>query len=165
MANTDPLRNFKFKVSILGNGVPAIKMGFTRVSGLERTIEVIEYREGGDNITTKKFTGQASFGDVTLERGMTTDQEGLNNWMNQVYNPVDGHVEGQDHVFKKTVHIFVASKDGNSGREIVLLNAFPTSRTLADLDAGGNEIFIETLVLTHSGQYEKALVGGVFAEA
>jgi phage tail-like protein len=47
---TDPLRNFKFLVTFLPNsGAAAIPMGFMSVSGLNMTVDVIAYREGGYN--------------------------------------------------------------------------------------------------------------------
>lgn len=52
---SDPLRNFKFVVSIplQQNGVnpPMATLGFMQVQGLGMTIEPLTYREGGDNVT------------------------------------------------------------------------------------------------------------------
>jgi phage tail-like protein len=55
------------------NGAPLI--GVSRVSGLRRTVDVVEYREStasGDSATTK-LPGDVTFEPVTLERAVTGD--------------------------------------------------------------------------------------------
>ena len=61
--NSDPLRNFRFLVTITtpnANAVPTTiaRMGFMAVSGLSVNNEVIPYREGGNNTPTRKMPGQ-----------------------------------------------------------------------------------------------------------
>jgi phage tail-like protein len=55
------------------NGVPLT--GVTRVSGLRRTVDVVEYRDGTATgaASTTKLPGDVSFEPVTLERGVTGD--------------------------------------------------------------------------------------------
>ena len=59
--------------------------GVSRVSGLKRTTEVIEYREGGDPSTSRKSPGRTKFEPITLERGVTHDTE-FEKWANKVWN-------------------------------------------------------------------------------
>ena len=143
------MRNFKFTVQI--NGFPST-MGFSKVSGLSSEVEVIEYREGGNSITARKFPGQMSFGNVTLERGLTTDSD-LVQWMNSVFDPSANADQAGDN-FRTDVTIQVKSKSGQPEREFKLKNAFATSREISDLDGSGNEIIIETLELAHEGLVE-----------
>jgi T4-like virus tail tube protein gp19 len=82
--NTDPLRSFKFNVIIPftppGDGHPSgiARLGFMSMSGLGIAIEPLTYREGGDNLTTRKMPGQADFNPITLSRGLfPTDYD---NW-------------------------------------------------------------------------------------
>lgn len=49
----DPYKNFKFRVKWDGRYVA----GVSKISALKRTIEVVEYREGGDPTQTQKFQG------------------------------------------------------------------------------------------------------------
>jgi phage tail-like protein len=54
--SSDPLRSFKFNVSIPlmlqgGNGYGEARLGFMSASGLGVSIEPLTYREGGDNLT------------------------------------------------------------------------------------------------------------------
>jgi phage tail-like protein len=135
-------RNFKFIVTIAGyDGV-----NFQKVSGLSTSVEVIEYREGGDSVTTKKFPGQVSYENVTLERGLTTDSN-LVDWINSVFSPNNAAADQ-----RIDVNIKVKSKNQDrTEREFILQRAFCVSRQIADLDATGNDILIETLELAHEG--------------
>jgi phage tail-like protein len=146
----DPLRNFKFTVDIAG--FPGSALGFSKVSGLSSEVEVIEYREGGDTTTNRKFPGQVSFGNVTLERGVTTDSD-LVDWLNSIFDPSLGPDQAGD-IERFDVTITVKSKQGTIQRQFKLLEAFPASREITDLDAGSNEILIESLELAHQGLVE-----------
>lgn len=142
------MRNFKFKLSIAGMGAT---MGFSKVSGLTANVEVIEYREGGDPLTMRKFPGQVSYDNVTLERGFTADSD-LVSWIDSVYNPTQ---QVQTNVQRYDVTIDVLDGAGNTQRTFVLKNAFPASRQIGDLDATGNDMLIETLELAHEGIVEQ----------
>ena len=142
---SDPLRNFKFQVIVAAF---AARIGFSKVSGLSSEVEVIEYREGGDTITTRKFPGQVSYGNVTLERGLTTDSD-IVGWMNTIHDAAVGN--GSTLATRQEVKIQALNKAGVVQREWVLLNAFPASRDISDFDASSNEVIIETLELAHEG--------------
>src|SRR5271167_4459697 len=68
-ARFDPYKNFKFRVKWDGRYIAAI----SRVTGLKRTTEVVEHREGGDPSTSRKSPGRSEFEAITLERGLTFD--------------------------------------------------------------------------------------------
>ena len=146
---TDPMRNFKFKVQIAG--FPGGAMGFSKVSGLNQEVEVIEYREGGDVTTNRKFPGQTSFGNVTLERGITADSD-LVKWMTSIFDAEGANTQPEA---RYNVTITVLNKQGNTQRVFKLLRAFPASREIGDLDASANEILIESLELAHDGMVEE----------
>ena len=74
----DPYVNFNFLVEIDG----ITRAAFQEVSGLDSTIDVIEHREGGENITTRKFPGQVKYSNIILKWGMTDDVE-LYDWHQQ----------------------------------------------------------------------------------
>ena len=65
----DPYKNFKFRVKWDGQYVA----GISKVSGLKRTTEVVEHREGGDPSTSRKSPGRTKYDAITLERGVTHD--------------------------------------------------------------------------------------------
>ncbi len=76
----DPYKNFKFRLKWDGQYVA----GVSKVSGLKRTTEVVEHREGGDPSTSHKSPGQTRYEAITLERGLTQDHD-FEQWANKVW--------------------------------------------------------------------------------
>lgn len=84
---TDPLRNFKFRVTIQPTGGllnhvgSTIKnLGFSVVSGLSVQNELIAYREGGMNTHPHKMIGQSDFAPVTFSKGVFAHEDDLYQW-------------------------------------------------------------------------------------
>ena len=77
----DPYKNFKFRVKWDGRYVA----GISKVGALKRTTEVVEHREGGDPSSGRKSPGRTKYEAITLERGVTHDQE-FESWANKVWN-------------------------------------------------------------------------------
>ncbi len=77
----DPYKNFKFRVRWDGRYVA----GVSKCSGLKRTTEVIEHREGGDPSSSRKSPGRTCYDRITLERGVTHDPA-FEQWANLVWN-------------------------------------------------------------------------------
>jgi phage tail-like protein len=95
MANNlriDPLGVFNFYLTLIdtssvsGTLVSAawnyLAAGFSECSGLEATVEVLEYKEGGVNDYTHKFPTRASFGNITLKHGVIPTDDDLWTWHN-----------------------------------------------------------------------------------
>ncbi|HET7187372.1 MAG TPA: phage tail protein [Gemmatimonadaceae bacterium] len=137
-ARVDPHRNFNFLVELDG-----IAQGsFTECSGLEATTEVIETREGGDNVTVHKLPGKTTYADISLKWGLT-DSDELWKWRLSV-------IEGTFQRKNGSIVVF----DLTNKREVVrwnFVNAWPSKWDGPALSAKGNEIAIETLVLAHEG--------------
>ena len=74
----DPYGNFNFLVEIDG----IARAAFSDVSGFDTTIDVTEYREGGENTTPRKLPGQAKYSNIVLKWGLTSDRE-LYDWVLQ----------------------------------------------------------------------------------
>src|SRR5436305_7708594 len=79
----DPYKNFKFRVFFEANPTPVA--GVSKVSGLKRTTEVVEHREGGDPSSSRKSPGRTKYEAITLDRGVTHDTE-FEKWANKVWN-------------------------------------------------------------------------------
>ena len=155
MAPRDPYRNFRFEVENTG----FVYAGFQKVSGMKHSINVIEYREGGENEVMRKMPGQSSFEPVTFERGVSNNSDFLD-WINQIFNidnvgGAQGDVEG---TWRKDIVVYLKDKSGERVKKYTLLNAWPSEKAVADMDASGNDVMIETLVLQHEGVKEEALV-------
>lgn len=89
--NTDPLRSFKFNVIIpfasgINGTLGLARLGFMSMSGLGLSIEPLTYREGGDNITTRKMPGQADFNPITLSRGLFPQNPENWYWMSLLFS-------------------------------------------------------------------------------
>lgn len=133
-----PIPKFHFQVEWGGS-----KIGFTEVSGLDITTEVIEYRDGASPEYSKvKMPGQRKFSNITLKRGTFKGDNEFYNWFNTVSL---NQIERRD----LTVSLL------NESHEPVVVwkvkNAWPTKITPTDLKADGNEVAIETLELAHEG--------------
>jgi phage tail-like protein len=181
--NSDPLRNFRYKVSIAPptstttSPIPATisSMGFMALSGLSVNNEVIPYREGGNNTTTRKMPGQSDYGPLTLTRGFMAAPVGGGNagtnelylWFGMIFAVnVGGGLGTPGAQFRTNVTIDVydhpvTGGSGPAGKEnstspatkarFVVYNAWPMGYSFSDLEAGGNAVFIENLTLAHEG--------------
>jgi phage tail-like protein len=154
---TDPLRNFKFLTTIRPPSGRAIDLGFMSVSGLNITVDVIAYREGGYNTTTQKMPGQADFSPITLSRGVAVGHTEDIDWMRELFTVMQGTGParaGND--FRRIIDVRILDHPVTAANVPVkawfrIFNAWPTSVAWSDLDAGANQLFISQLVLAHEG--------------
>ena len=81
MANLtkDVYRGYKFAVQIAGFQ----RAAFQKVTGMKSSVEVVEYREGNMPDRMEKFAGMMTYDSVTLERGISNDDD-FNTWMKSV---------------------------------------------------------------------------------
>jgi phage tail-like protein len=82
-AFVDPYASYNFLVEIDG----ITRGAFQEVSGVEATVEAIEYRQGGENFTVRKLPGMTSFSNIVLKWGITDDME-LYRWHQDTVNGV-----------------------------------------------------------------------------
>ena len=94
---TDPLRNFKFQIQIVGapdltthtsggSGTGLDGLGFAEMSGLSVTNELIAYREGGMNTHPHKMVGQSDFPPVSFSRGVFSNQAQMWKWQTFIHS-------------------------------------------------------------------------------
>jgi phage tail-like protein len=135
---TYPLPKFHFRVEWGGT-----RIGFTEVSGLNVTQDVIEYRDGATPEYSKvKMPGMRKFDNLTLKRGLF---QGDNEFFNWLKTTALNTVERRD----LTISLL------NEAHEPVVVwkvrNAFPIKLQSTDLKADDNGVAIETLELAHEG--------------
>lgn len=135
----DPYGNFNFVVEI--DGITAA--GFQDVSGIESNVEVVEHREGGDTITTRKLPGQVKFANLTLKRGLTDDTE-LYLWHRQ-------WADGDPAAARKNGSIVLRNRRGEETARWNFFNGWPCKWTGPALNAEQNDVAIETLEIAHEG--------------
>jgi phage tail-like protein len=139
MARQDPLPNVRFRLEIDGLQLA----GFSEVAIGATTTDVIDYREGTDPLHVRKLSGLTRFGNVLLKRGVTDSLE-LFEWHRQI-------VQGQLSTNRKNVAIVVLSEAGDDKARFVVSNAWPVKYDPSDLNAQGNDVFIECLELANEG--------------
>jgi phage tail-like protein len=144
----DPYKQFKFRVKWDGRYVA----GVSKVSGLRRTTEVVEHREGGDPSTVRRSPGQTAFEPIVLERGRTHDTE-FEKWANKVWNfgaGLGSEVSLKD--FRKDVIIELYNEAGQLVMAFKVFRCWPSEyAALSDLEANGTCVAIESLTLQHEG--------------
>ncbi|HEY9560204.1 MAG TPA: phage tail protein [Anseongella sp.] len=135
---TYPIPKFHFQVEWGGS-----KIGFTEVTGLDITTEVIEYRDGASPEFSKvKMPGQRTFSNITLKRGTFAGDNEFYKWFNTVNM---NQIERRDLIISLL----------NENHEPVVVwkvkNAWPLKVTPTDLTAEGNDVALESLELAHEG--------------
>ncbi len=180
--SSDPLRSFKFNVCIynqvngqnLGNEG---RLGFMSLSGLGISIEPLTYREGGDNLTTRKMPGQADFNPISLSRGLFAGDDDNWNWMTSLFTAMYGGLSpnvipssGVPNDFRVGVYINVLEHPNNTTQATTtpygvsypwqdnivkvsfkLYSAWIGSLAYSDFDAGGNSVSVEQMTLNYEG--------------
>ena len=138
-ARKDPYGNFNFLVEIDG----IVRAAFHEVSGIDTSIDLIEHREGGENITTRKYPGQVKFSNLTLKWGISDDRE-LYDWHRQ-------WVTGDAAAKRKNGSVVLLDRAGQEKRRWNFFNGWPAKWTGPSLNAEANDIAIETLEIAHEG--------------
>jgi phage tail-like protein len=144
----DPYKNFKFRVKWDGKYVA----GISKVSGLKRSTEVVEHREGGDPSAIRKSPGRNKFEPITLDRGVTHDPE-FENWANKVWNFGSGmgaEVSLKD--FRKDILLEIYNEAGQLALAYKIFRCWVSEfQAAADLDANANVVLIQHIKLENEG--------------
>jgi phage tail-like protein len=142
MARNDPLRNFRYKLEIDN----ITQAGFSEVMIAETTIDAVDYREGIDPPHVRKLSGLTKYGNITLKWGLTTGGTALDlfKWHQEVS-------AGQVKERRKSVAIVVQDEAGVPSARFVISEAWPVKYDPSDLNAKGNEVFIELMELVNEG--------------
>lgn len=178
-AKSDPIRNFKFQVTInpgggaLGTVAQNLaQLGFAAMSGLSVQNEMVGYREGGMNTHPHKFVGQSDFAPVTFSRGVFQNQDQMFKWQQFLHSwnqASQGSTSNDndyrcDIVVKVYDHPVSAGSYNNPGEVesnalqlgaarfgFKLFNCWPGAYSLSDLNAGDSGIVVQQLTVHHEG--------------
>ena len=127
-----PIPTYRYRVT-----VGESEMAFNSVSGLELSVETIEYKDGTGGVF--RMPGQRAALNISLKRGIVMGQSQLYDWFHSIrHNQVD----------KKDISISLTNETGS---ELLVTwnvaNAFPTKLTAPSFDATSNDVAIEELSL------------------
>lgn len=135
MARIDPYKNFSFLVEI--DGIE--RAGFSECSGLGSSVEVVQYREGGDASTVRKLIGKATYPDIVLRWG-TTDTRELYDWHLSALSGLADRRNGS-----------IILLDVNGQEEKMRWNffqAWPSQWEGPSFDANADDVAIQSLTLS-----------------
>ena len=174
---TDPIRTFKFLVTITPNTDDGKwdvakwnQMGFVSLSGLSVSTEPIAYREGGYNTNVHQIPGQSSFTPITLSHGQMLGQTQNQAWMKRLFSILTPNATaGVGADFRCTVDIAVLSHPNPAGfnqaggvtastdetqhvaMRFRVYNAWIANLGYSNLDAGQSTLMVEEMTLVHEG--------------
>jgi phage tail-like protein len=133
-----PMPSFYFQVRW-----DAAEMQFQEISGLDVETQAIEYRAGDSaQFSVQKMPGLKRFSDVTMKKGVFKGDHQFWDWFNEIKTNT---------IKRKPVTISLLDESGTPTMVWTLANAWPSKLSGTDLQAGGNEVAIETLVIAHEG--------------
>jgi phage tail-like protein len=133
-----PLPKFRFQVK-WDDAV----MHFQEISGLDAESQTIEYRHGNSpQFSVNKIPGLKKYGEVTMTKGVFKSDNRFWDWFNEIKMST---------IKRKPVTISLLDEGGAPTMVWTLANAWPNKITGTDLKAPGNEVAVETIVISHEG--------------
>lgn len=144
----DPYKNYRFLV-YFGTGTTPVA-GVSKVTGLKRSSDVIEYKSGGDSLI-RKGLGRTKYDPITLERGVTHDTD-FEAWANAAQVLDKGAPQTSLASLRQNVRIELLNENGQAVHRYTVYDCWVSEyQAQADLDAGGNAVVLESIKLEHHG--------------
>ena len=113
---------------------------FTRCSGLELQVDVLEYAEGGNNEFVHQLPGQLRYPNLVLTRGLT-NEDAVFRWFSATRTNAE----------LKEVTLTFQTHMQQPVRTFTFANAFPVRWSGPASAAGLAEVALETLEIAHGG--------------
>jgi phage tail-like protein len=142
----DPYKSFRFVVYFGDTKVA----GVSKVSGLKRSSDAIEYKEGGNPVILKGL-GRTKYEPITLERGLTQSTE-FRDWADAAQKLDNGAATQSLKNLRKDIRIVLLNEAGQEVMGFKVHRCWVSEyQALPDLDAGGNSVAIEHIKLENEG--------------
>ena len=145
-----PLTKMNFLVTVDGvSGTAA----FSEVTGVEATVDVIEFRQGNANsLSPVKIPGLVKHGNVTLKFGYTLDSA-FKTWIQECVSESRGEMP-RNNVQIEMIDINggtppTATETVTGTRVWTLTNAWVTKYNAPDLDANTSDVAIESVEIAY----------------
>jgi phage tail-like protein len=141
--------------AVLSSIVPAPATGFAECSGLEATMTVDEYAEGGRNAGMLKFPGRVRHPNIKLRRGVTSSLD-LWRWHEDFLR---GRGRRRDGIIQ------LLNDSGDEVRSWRFQRGIPARWAGPPMNALGSQIALEELEIAHEGLIVRSLgaVGDIAA--
>lgn len=154
----DPVLNHNFVISLVDSSSTLAMVesaalsaildvalgGFSECSGLEMSLKVEEYREGGRNSTVLKFPTRVEWTNITLKKGMGAGTA-LWDWH---YGFVEGRGKRRDGIIALLTDLHVPNNIWYFRRGLPVKYSGPS------LNATQNNVAIESIEIAHEGIYQ-----------
>lgn len=144
-----PFTTFNFFVELtLDSGPNANKLlcnaAFAECDGLEMTMQLKTYQEGGNNSRPILLAGPVTYGQLSLKRGMTTSFD-LWNWFDEVMKP-----NGEGYGVRASGVVVMLASDGVTERaRFELMRCLPVKIKAPALNAKDGAIAIEEMQIAY----------------
>jgi phage tail-like protein len=144
----DPYKSYRFLV-FFGRSTQAVA-AVSKVTGLKRSSDVIEYKEGGNPIILKGL-GRTKYEPITLERGVTQDTTFLE-WADATQKLDQGVASNSLLNLRKEIRIMLLNEEGQPVHAYFVHRCWVSEfQALPDLDAGASAIALEHIKLENEG--------------
>jgi phage tail-like protein len=149
----DPYKSFRFRVYFGITTTPVA--GVSKVGGLKRSSDAIEYKEGGNAITLKGL-GRTKYDPITLERGVTHDTD-FQDWADAAQKLDKGAPATSLKNLRRDIRIELLNEAGQPVHRYIVHRCWVSEfQALPDLDAGGTGVALEHIKVENEG-WEKDL--------
>lgn len=144
----DPYKSYAFRVFLDTSTTPVA--GISKVTGLKRSSDVIEYKEAG-NLIIRKGLGRTKYEPITLERGVTHDPD-FEAWANAAQVLDKGAPSSSLKALRKEVRIELMNEAGQPVHRYIIHRCWVSEyQALGDLDGGSNAVLLEHVKLENEG--------------
>ena len=151
----DPYKSYRFLVYFGTDTTPVA--GVSKVGGLKRSSDPIEYKEGGNAIILKGL-GRTKYDPITLERGVTHDSD-FQDWADAAQVLDKGAPTQSLKNLRKEIRIELLNEEGQVVMAFRVHRAWVSEyQALPDLDASGNAVALEHIKLENEGWERDASV-------
>ena len=162
----DPLLSYNFQISLtdsssstlaavttvaLTNVIDKPIGGFSECTGLEMSMDIEEYEEGGNNGTVLKFPTRIKWNNITLKKGLTTSTE-LWDWF-------FGFVEGRGVRKDGVITLLNAEHEAHTAWQF--FRGLPVKYTGPTFNASQSEVVVESIEFAHEGLYQMSGARGL----
>ena len=138
MAMYYPPVGFHFRFEVPDLAAPADDVRFTDVGGLSVEMATEEVAEGGENRFVQKYPVRAKYPELVLKRGLLLRSK-LWDWARRAIEDMD--IEPLD------ANVVLLNAEHQPLMTWHLVKAYPTRWSVADLNANGNNVVIESMQL------------------
>jgi phage tail-like protein len=157
----DPVLNHNFVVQLLDSGgdarpvgvvadlLNAVVGGFSECLGIEMTMKVEEFNEGGRNGEVLKFPGRVSWTNITLKKGIASGTA-LWDWY---YSFIEGRGKRKDGL------IILLNEQHLPNNVWQFRRGIPLKYTGPSLNATQNNVAIESIEIAHEGIFQVPGIG------